>query len=484
MSYFTKFLKKPIFWLLIILILALLVRLYDINRAVADWHAWRQADTAAVARLFYEDGFNPFKPRYFDMSVISQAGTYNLNHYFFVEFPIYESLVYVSYVINRGVNVELARLVSVIFSLGSVVFIYFIVSKFWTKTNALLSALLFAVLPFNIFYSRVVLPEPSLIFFCLGMFYFTYRWIFEDKLWLFITSVCFTAAAFLTKPFALIYLLPLLYPYFQKERKIWPVPKRYFLWVIFSFLPFFAWRIWASKFPDSIPDYSWQFNRDGIRLKPAFWRWIIEDRLDREILSSVGVFFLGLGLIIKNKTNKDFTLYLLALTSLLYLIIVATGNVKHDYYQVEIIPAIVIFTSRGIYYMLTGLPSLVSRIFTLPLAVFLVGLMLYLTWNEVKGLYQINNDTIVVAGEEADRILPKDAKVAAPLDGDTSFLYYVNRPGFPHLYAPLDVMINQFGITDYVSVNYDEQTNDILNHYQVIEKTPKFVIVDLTKKIN
>ena len=43
-------------------------------------------------------------------------------------------------------------------------------------------------------------------------------------------------------------------------------------------------------------------------------------------------------------------------------------------------------------------------------------------------------------------------------------------------------MINRLGAQYYVSVNFDEQTNQVMNEYTILEKTDKYVIVDLQKK--
>jgi 4-amino-4-deoxy-L-arabinose transferase-like glycosyltransferase len=191
-----KVLIHPYLYLLLILVLAFWLRLYKIDNPIADWHSWRQADTAAVARNFYEEDFNPLLPRGDDMSTISEIKpVLNLNRYRFVEFPIYPSIVALTYYLNGGVSEKLARLVSVFFSLGSVVFIYLIVRRYAPTLQALLSAFIYATLPFSIYYSRVTLPEPSLIFFSLGMFYFVDRWIYENKRSLIYWGIFFTSCA-------------------------------------------------------------------------------------------------------------------------------------------------------------------------------------------------------------------------------------------------------------------------------------------------
>ena len=56
--------------LLLILVLGFVVRLYKIDNPVADWHSWRQADTAAVTRNFVWEGINLFYPKFDDLSSI------------------------------------------------------------------------------------------------------------------------------------------------------------------------------------------------------------------------------------------------------------------------------------------------------------------------------------------------------------------------------------------------------------------------------
>ncbi len=477
-----RILKNPLTFLVLILVLAFAVRLYKIDNPIADWHSWRQADTAAVARSFYQEGYNPFVPRYDDMSAVSDNRKQNPNRYRFVEFPIYNSLIYFSYLLNGGIDERLARLISVFFSLGSTIFIYFIVKKYWDTFTALVSALVFAILPFNIFFSRVILPEPALVFFSLGMFFFVARWINENTKKLFIISAFFTICAFLIKPTAIFYFLPLVYLYRVKEERWWPVPMRYVYFLIVSLMPFLLWRTWMSLFPEGIPAGGWLFNGDGIRFRPAFWKWIIGDRFGREILTVTGSVLFFIGLLIKPLVSENRILHLLGLSSLGFLIVFATGNVRHDYYQTLIIPALAIFTARGFVLLLTGLRSFVPRIFTIPFALLFLLLTFYFGWNEVKGLYQVNNWAIVEQGRKADKILPKDAVVLAPYDGDTAFLYQINRPGWPNKQRSIDDLKNYYGLTHYVSINYDYLTKEMMERYTVLEATPKLVVIDLTRE--
>lgn len=476
----SKFFSSPFLYLMAILILGLWLRLYKIDNPIADWHSWRQADTVAVARNFYQEGFNPLFPRGDDMSSISEIKPeLNLNRYRFVEFPIYSSIVYFTYLLNGGVDERLARLVSVVFSLGSMIFLYLIVKRNSSTIHALLSTFIFAVLPFSVFYSRVTLPEPSLIFFSLGMFYFVDRWIYENKLGIGILAVLFTACAFLTKPMAGFFLLPLIYSYFKKEGLRFP-HWRYPLFIILALAPFGLWRWWIMHYAEGIPASSWLLNGNGIRLKPSFFRWIVGDRLGREILSIAGGAFFFLGLIVKPFAKSNYLLHLLVLSSFFYLVVFATGNVQHDYYQAILTPALSIFVARGFLLLFQGLPFILPRIISIPLAVFVLSLMLYLTWYEVRGLYQINNWAIVHGGQAADKLLPKDAIVVAPYQGDSAFLYQINRSGFPQVITTVEEMMRDHNVTGYVSTTNDAKTAWLAKKYKLLEKTDEYIIVDLS----
>jgi hypothetical protein len=124
--------------------------------------------------------------------------------------------------------------------------------------------------------------------------------------------------------------------------------------------------------------------------------------------------------------------------------------------------------------------STYSRFLTLFMTLFIIVATIALSWYDIKGYYQINNPTIIVAGKEVDRLTPKDAKVIAPYDGDTAFLYQTHRSGWPLGYD-IDKHIAE-GATYYVSVNFDDEMHQLEAKYQTVEKTDKFIIIKLVPK--
>ena len=204
--------------LAVILLTGFSVRLYKIDNPVADWHSWRQADTAAVARNFLKFGFDPFRPRFDDLSNVA-SGLDNPQGWRMVEFPLYQTAGYFFYRIYSGLTIEVwLRLVSVFFSLAAIVFIYLLAAKYLNKITALLSSAVFAFLPYSIYYSRTILPEMMATSLSMGAIYVLDKALEEEtkskgiKLityTLLFLSAILAASALLVKPTALtVFLLP------------------------------------------------------------------------------------------------------------------------------------------------------------------------------------------------------------------------------------------------------------------------------------
>jgi hypothetical protein len=470
---------KKIF-LFILFLLGFLVRLYKINSPLADWHSWRQADTAAVARNFVKNGYDLLRPRFDDLSNVA-SGKDNPLGYRFVEFPVYNFVHALFFQATEGlVSFEVAgRLVTIFSSLISAFFLYLIVKSLLSEWLGILTAGFYLFLPFGIFYSRVILPDQMMLMFTLGSIWFLWRWRKlkkeekNGKVSFFI-SLTMSALAILTKPYALFLLLPSWLVIFRPKDYGWAL-----FYIFFSFLPFVLWRIWMRQFPEGIPANQWLFNLEGIRFRPAWWRWLFAERLGKLILGYWGLIFLGLGIIFRFSIFLKESLFYAWLAGIFaYFSVFARGNVQHDYYQIIILPVVAVFLAKGFWFLISFSGKNVYRIFALGLAGICLIFSLGFSWYEVRGYYQINHPEIVEVGKMADEILPKEAKVIAPYNGDTAFLYQTNRQGWPVVSESVENLVKK-GATHYVSVNFDELTLKIVENCDVLVKSERWVIIDL-----
>jgi len=466
-----------------ILVLGLLVRIYKINNPIADWHSWRQADTASVTRNFVADGLNLLSPKYHDISSI-QTGYLNFEGLRLVEFPVFNLFHYILVKAVPSFSLEvLGRLTSIIFSVFSAFVIFLIGKRYLGKWGGLLSSFFFLFIPFNIYFSRVILPEPMCVFFSLLSLWLFIKYIDSEKvLYLFFSGIVFSLAL-LIKPFALFYSFPMIYLLFSKYniKKIFANPKLLINLLIFTDLvlvPLLFWRSWIGKHPEGIPYFTWAFNGDLIRFRPAFWRWIFGERIGRLILGVWGLIPFVVGIVSKKNNYFNLSLMLGALT---YIFIVATASVRHDYYQILIIPPICLLAAEGSIYLWGK--NIFNKWLARPILIFSIILGLGMGWYQVKEYYKIDHPEIITAGEAVDKLTPKDAKVIAPYNGDTAFLYQTKRWGWPVIDDSVENII-KMGASIYVSVNLESgDTKYIETKYKTIEKSSQYIIVDLTKEI-
>ena len=96
------------------------VRLSHLTSPLADWHSWRQVDTASVAREYVKHGIDFLHPTYHDLSSIP-SGKENPAGYRMVEFPLINGFVaWLSTAIPGLTKVEIHvvyRFIDIVFSL-------------------------------------------------------------------------------------------------------------------------------------------------------------------------------------------------------------------------------------------------------------------------------------------------------------------------------------------------------------------------------
>ena len=122
--------KFEYFLLSLVILAGFLVRLYKINNPVADWHSWRQADTASVTRIYIQKGINLLMPRFDDISSI-QSRIFNPYGYRMVEFPIYNALGALTTIHIGHFSLEVwSRLLTIFCALTTSYFLYLIGKRF------------------------------------------------------------------------------------------------------------------------------------------------------------------------------------------------------------------------------------------------------------------------------------------------------------------------------------------------------------------
>lgn len=478
-----KFIKQYWFGVCLvgIFVLALLLRLYKVTAPIADWHSFRQVDTASVAQIFVADGVDILHPRYHDLSNI-QSGSDNPNGYRMVEVPIYQAAaaLLVRLIPSLSVDVSL-RMITIIASSITAVILAAIIRLLVGSLAGIAAGVLYAILPFSVFYGRVVLAEPLAVFFAVFSIWLMVLSVRTKRsAATFLLSALAASLAILIKPTAGFLLLPLGGLLVSRNGFSLRVFVHGIVLAVIAIVPFLFWRQWIAQFPEGIPVFLWLLNDGNIRFKGAWFNWLFAERVAKLMLGYWGTVFVGLGITLKLDKKEKWVPPLLLLGSIAYLIVFAAGNVRHDYYQILLLPVICVYAGKGIAYLLTN--TNFSRVASITFLVISIGFTTAFSWFTMRTFYWINRPEIITAGIEADKLLPKDAKVIAPYNGDTTFLYQTKRVGWP-LGFDIDKKLAQ-GATHYVTVSpsdADWETKTLAETYTVLVRNESFAIIDLTK---
>ncbi len=477
--------RKNLLILLMILIAAFALRLYKFNAPVADWHSWRQVDTSAVSRTFVQEGYDILRPRFPDLSKgVSLID--NPEGYRFVEFPIYNVIQAFMYQqIGSFTLEEWGRLVTIFSSLISIIFIYLLLKKYVSSRAGILASIFFAFVPYSIYYGRTILPDQSMVAALLIGIYFFSNWIERAKFSIFnfqfLMALLFTGTALLLKPYALFFTLPMLYLAWQRFG--FSLFKKWQLWffLVLATLPLIVWHEWMAQkeFIQGVPRNNWLFNGNGIRFKGAFFHWLFADRIGKLILGYWGLPFFILGILRKVNKKEGLLFFTFIISCVIFMTVLATGNIQHDYYQILIMPTLAIYFGKGVDFILER-KDIFNRFISYLVIVVGVIFSLAFGWFAVRDFYSIQHPNIVVAGRAVDSLIPKDAKVVAPYGGDTTLLYYTNRKGWP-VFDRSFKAFKKAGASYIVFADPSPSDLDLERLFEPVIITPQYAIFDLTK---
>lgn len=475
--------KNDYIILAIILVIALGLRLYKINTPLADLHSWRQVDTAAVARNFSREGINLLKPTYDDISSI-QTGYENPEGLRMVELPIYNAIFASLYRYLPITSLEIyGRLTSAVFSLITIAVLYYFALKEKNRIAAIATALIFALFPYFVFFSRVILPETTAVSFMMLSLLFLYHAVQrkDRAIILFTLGGIFFALSILTKPTTIFYGLTAVYLFLVSYKfdvfKNWK-PYYYF---ILALLPFVAWRVYITQFPEGIPASTWLFTTvntfEGPReifFRPAFFRWMFMERIGLAILGIYGVFFFIAGFVGR---YKRLFIHSIFFSGFVYLFTFQGGNVQHEYYQTVLLPAIALISGVGIAQILELPNKYIHKVLLYPTiaVVFLFGA--FFSYYKVKDYYNYPNDLPRIA--ELIKIFTEpDDRIVTDRLGDTTLLYLADRKGAPAVYKPPNEL-KELGYEYLVTTNPDLIQTLKEEGYVIVVENELFTMVEL-----
>ncbi|TCP67267.1 dolichyl-phosphate-mannose-protein mannosyltransferase [Heliophilum fasciatum] len=190
----------------LVMLAGLIVRLPGIDQPLTDFHGWRQCDTAAVARFFYEREMNIVRPQ------LPYAGA--PPNYAELELGLAPMLAAWGYRLV-GEQVWVARSVVIGFSLVSLVAMFRIGRAMAGDRAGLLAAGTLALHPVYVYFSRSFQPDVPMIALALSAWAALLSWAETGRKATAGWAIVLFTLAVLVKPPALLFAVPMAVVWWQ-----------------------------------------------------------------------------------------------------------------------------------------------------------------------------------------------------------------------------------------------------------------------------
>ena len=486
--------SKIIFY---ILAFCFLIRLYHITFPVSGWHAWRQADTAAIAKNFYESGNNILYPQ------IDWRG--DTKGYVESEFHIYPYLISLVYNIS-GVNDGVGRCISVIFSLFTIYGLYLLVRKFISENAALLTALIYGIIPLSIYFSRVVMPEPAMLMCSVYGIYFFSEWIDKNKWKYFIYAFIFLALAILVKIPCLYLGFPLMFLAYNKYKVKMFGNWKLLLLIVLIFIPVILWYYHANQLLKEtgltfgVWDTNDKWGHLNIIFSFKFYNDVFFKSIAERHLTYAGFIPFLIGLFIKRKNRSEYLFDVWLLSIIFYILLLAKGNQVHEYYQLPFILPAVVFIGKAFdkffpldisdMFRKKVHSSNSNRSLSILFVIFLFGIIV-LSFLRTSNLYSNEdyNSPLFKMALDIDKASAKNDLIITVCNGDPVFLYRADRKGW--IVTPGNISVENIkdkqsrgakllaGDKTYFDDNSRKDLEELKKNYKVIEDNKDYFILRL-----
>ncbi len=395
-------------------------RMYRIDAPFADWHQYRQYDTAALARNFAEESLNVFYPR------VDWRG--NSPGYVEVEFQAFTLPVALLYRVF-GVHEWLARILNIFFYAATAFLLFRLTRRVFDGRVALLAAGLYSFLPLSFSVSRSFQPDTLMMLCTVAGIYYFLLWIEQDNWKLLLLSALSMAVAVLIKPYCMYIGVPLIYLCARKFGWRFLIKPAVWLYALTVILPMAAWYVHAF---DLWKIYGNTFGIFGGRVKGAYLGadvpnvldlvWRLAYRLVWDIATPVGLPLLSVGFLAR-PPSRNYLFQWWALGFLATVPLLPAGHYGHNYYQ---LPLVVI----GAPAMAYGLVKLVDRgIFSSKLAGFACLAIFMFSAAQIRHMIFTSNETRtrIAFGKRVEQLVRPDALIIFATPGESAPIWYSHR---------------------------------------------------------
>jgi 4-amino-4-deoxy-L-arabinose transferase-like glycosyltransferase len=365
--------------ILLLFILFMLLRSFQITSPILDRHSWNQVSTAATAMNIYKDPASFWKP---DFSAIQFESDSSIMAQ---EFPIFMGLLALGYSVF-GPHTIVARLIAIAIALVGWIYLFRLCRLSESRTVSLIILFIYTVNSHNWFFDRAINSDTGMVSFMLVAFFYFVEYLEKKTFRAFILLTLATTLAGLFKPFGLMIGVSFLF-YLWRRKNLWALKDPLLL-----LMGLIAWSVnisWLLYTKFYLSNSIGLGHRLGFNLGTLFsleFPYVMSQRFFDQILSPFLAFFYLFALF-SRKVRTDIGSALFA-GNIFYLVYITHGNMEHNYYQLPITPALCIYAGLGFCYWLSRSSERFSKRFRERLAIFImIGFMLYSgkrAWNHFR----------------------------------------------------------------------------------------------------
>ncbi len=342
----------------IALAVGLWLRLVGFNYPPFDSHSFRQTQTLSTIEAFYTHGIDPLHPRTIYMGY---PGV------FVLEFPVFQALAALLYHIF-GPHLELVRILNILMGIAGAWLLFKIVSLMLDRPTAILAALTYWLAPLNILYQRSMLIDPTAVCCALLAFYMLLlltsrpEEVLPRPHWTYLLT--FAVSTWLTAMIKALYLWPAVmlfgFVFLTRRCKLDGLILGIGAAFALSGVCFLTWNHYAAGINNASPITS-GVNPTALLgfsalTQPEFY-FIMLVRRPKLWLGLFGALLYIVGLWAawneRGEQKRKRVLMLLFLIPPSYLILFASINRPHEYYQLIITPFLAIITGNGLRWLAT-----------------------------------------------------------------------------------------------------------------------------------
>ncbi len=455
--------KKNNLFLLFVIVLGLMLRLYKINIPLLEFYPSRQIQTADIARNFFKTDLNILHP------AVSYFGARNTS--FLIEFPGYNYLVSLLYFVFE-VHEVIGRLISVLAWLVSIIFIYKIVLKLGTKTIANISCLFYSLSPLSILISRSFQPDQLMIAFSLAGIYYFLKWNKENDIVSLLLSVGFVSISVLLKlPSVIFTFLPIfLFILINKRNRVKPL----LIYITCIIVPTFLWYGYAyiQRQSSAITvggfSLSTWFGFD-VFLNPNYYLYIFGFEYNL-VLLPIGIILFVIGIFQKLKPSQRFLYFWLG-GVFVYFLVFNKHNMTHEYYHLPILPIAVLFVGIAGEKVWTAIyTKFVSKGILIFILVFTICLLMIIPTLQ-RAYKPIDRFSYVITTAAKIKSVTKPSDpIIGSMDSGPSLVYYSNRNGWQFAVNREDTetKFNFYGVKNLKTIDSIDELNNLRQQGAVI----------------